>query len=90
MKDMRNKTCYLADYGDYVDFCRAHDTGLEIICISNYVKKESRTTATGRVPKVVHRKLGANDGVDVGLTASVAIGAQYYGIGPNSDAPRHY
>ena len=68
--------------------CRAHDTGLDCICISNCVKKESRTTALCRIPKVVNRKLGANDGVDVKLTASVAVGTHRYGFGPTKDAPR--
>ena len=31
MKDMRNNTCYLKDFGDYVEICRAHDTGLDCI-----------------------------------------------------------
>ena len=89
LKDMRNKTVYLADFCDYVELCRAHDTGPDCICISNYVKREKKTTATGRVPKEINKTIGANGGVDVRLTAGVATGLQHYGLDPNLNAMRH-
>ena len=52
--------------------------------------RTSRTIASRKVPKVINRKLGANDEVDVKLTASVAVGTHNYGLDPSMDAPRFY
>ena len=97
LKDMRNNTCYLKDFGDYVEICRAHDTGLDCICVSNYTVMANRTIASGKVPKVVNRrledtnvigrKLGTDDGVEVELTASVAVGLHTYGLDSSMTHP---
>ena len=52
--------------------------------------KTSRTIASRKVPKVTNRKLGTNEGVDVKLTASVAVGYHTCGLDPDKDAPRLY
>ena len=84
VKNMRKNTCYLMDYGEEVEMCRAHDTGLDCICISNYTANQDRAITLRKAPKVVNRKLeeknvvgkklGVDESVDIELTAKVAIG----------------
>ena len=52
--------------------------------------RTSRTIASRKVPTVINRKFGANDGVDVKLTASVAVGQHLFRFDPSKDAPRFY
>ena len=90
----------MKDFGDYVELCRAHDTGLDCICISNYTMRPDRTIASRKVHKVVNRnleeknvlgrKLGTDGGVDIELTASVAVGLHTYGLDSDKDTPRFY
>ena len=48
---MRNGRVLMKDYDDYLEVCRAHESGLMVVCISNYPTLLNKAIARGKTFK---------------------------------------